>query len=258
MLNYVGTYWPIWLIALLWIVVTIGPALGLRWLVDRRGVLSSEDDNTLAVAAVTVVGALFAVLSAFVLVAQWDNFNAAKDEARVEAYRLLELREEAEDLAPPHEDLLTKAIDNYAQSAIKEFTEMRLGVATFTDSSHVKAVFDEIIALEKDPSANVSGLVLNRLAGIFQEVDDSRSRRLGISQNTFPDMLVLALIATGLATIVATAMFRSPDRLGRYTLSLLIAFMVGSTLFLITLMDNPYSGIIRVSPDIFLRILHLH
>src|SRR5262245_59477853 len=120
MQRYLLLQVPAPLLALLFLVVIVGAALGGMWLVRRHSELESlEEHKEVAGFLIAVVGALYSVLLAFVVVSVWESFEDADRVAQNEADLLVSLYRDADAFPDDTADLRTN-IRGYADSVVDD------------------------------------------------------------------------------------------------------------------------------------------
>src|SRR3954467_10127990 len=109
---------PTVLLAVVAFLVSIGLAVAGLLLVRRSVALSTlEGHNDVAGFIIAVIGVLYAVLLAFVVVISWQNFDDARQIANGEAELVSGLYRDASAF-PPHTPAIRRDLDTYARSVI--------------------------------------------------------------------------------------------------------------------------------------------
>src|SRR3954451_24008631 len=111
---------PTVLLAVVAFAVAIGLAVGGLLLVRRSVALSTlEGHNDVAGFIIAVIGVLYAVLLAFVVVISWQNFDEAHQIASGEAELVSGLYRDAAAFQP-HTASIRKTLDTYARSVVTQ------------------------------------------------------------------------------------------------------------------------------------------
>src|SRR3954451_24375505 len=111
---------PTVLLAVVAFAVAIGLAVGGLLLVRRSVALSTlEGHNDVAGFIIAVIGVLYAVLLAFVVVISWQNFDEAHQTASSEAQLVDGLYRDAPAFQPQTADMRQK-LDSYARSVVTQ------------------------------------------------------------------------------------------------------------------------------------------
>src|SRR3954447_6846409 len=106
------------MLAAVFLVVSVGAALAGLLLVRRSVALSTlERHNDVAGFIIAVIGVLYAVLLAFVVVISWQNFDEAHQTASSEAQLVDGLYRDASAFQPQTADMRQK-LDSYARSVV--------------------------------------------------------------------------------------------------------------------------------------------
>ena len=115
-LLYLMLHTPLWLIGVIVTVVVVSYAVGLMLLTRfHYGADRLKENNEVAGFKYAVVGVLYAVLLAFVVIAVWEDYSATEDSVRDEAKAAIDLYHLALSL-PDGGEKIQRAVKEYTNS----------------------------------------------------------------------------------------------------------------------------------------------
>ena len=247
---------PIWLTALLLVVVLPAAAVGLQALMRRRWpALREGDHNDVAGFIIAVVGVIYAVLLAFVVVVSWENFSGAEDVVGQEASALRNTYRDSTAFPPEVRERIHADVRDYARTAIdREWPAMADGQP---GDAGVAAVLDDF-------SANLAALpattpTQQQYVGVeadrFNDLVTARSRRLDFVDQGVPAVLWMALGVGAAVTIGFSLIFGISSTLLHSLMSASLAALIGVLLFVAIAIDHPFAGDVSVPPTPLERVL---
>jgi hypothetical protein len=228
--------------------------LGLR-LVRRRVPLPIlETQHEVAGFIIGVLGAIYAVLLAFVVVAVWDQFGEAKTIVEREANQLNDLSRMAQGFSAPPQQRMLEGLKGYAKSVIEdEWDAMSRGQA----SQKTQAAIDNLwqIYREVDPQTNRENALYAESLDRLNEMSDSRRLRVHASEDDIPTVIQVLLWGGGLIMIAFTYFFGVKSIKSQALMTAALAGEIAFILFLIVALDNPFHGYVRLPPEQFQQVL---
>lgn len=222
--------------------------LGLR-LVRRFVPLSVlETHHEVAGFIIGVLGAIYAVLLAFVVVIMWDQYGDARANVEQEANQLTDLSHLAQGFSDPVRQRLLSTMRAYAESAMNdEWPAMAHG----NDSPRTQAAMDDLwrAYFELDPQTNRENALYQESLSHLNKMSASRRLRLYASRDDLPSVIQVLLWGGGLITIGFTYFFGVKSIRSQGLMTAALAGVVAFILFLTIVLDNPFHGYVRVSPE---------
>lgn len=238
-------------IIFLWVAICLGVLL----LVRRRVPLERlREQHDVAAACFAVVGGLYGIVLAFVLVSSWERFEEARQRVEMEANALADLYRHAGQLPAPFGDRLRTLVVGYARSTIDEEWP---ALARGEQASRTQADFEEIWQAFLDaPQGDGKELVLYQNSlGKLDDFSDARRDRLLYARVGLPWVLWTFLIASGAVTISFSYFFGLPRISSQLLMTAMLAATIGSALVLIRELQTPFSGSVRITPFGFEQLL---
>jgi hypothetical protein len=239
------------------IVILIPTALMLLALVRvrrRYGWEKLSDNNEHGAVLFSIVGTIYAIFLAFLVVVAWDNLGEAEKSVEQEGATVLSLYRDAGGFAEPERSAVRKEIREYAQIVVdEEWDQMARGVPS--EAAH--EALDEVwtIFLRYEPRTSREVAVYQEALARLNELGKQRKLRVLSSEAAIPSVFWFLLIFGAVVTLGFTLfMGMSNLRVQMLMVGVLTAIIM-SALFLIVVLDRPFTGDVRAEPDAFLDAL---
>lgn len=207
-----------------------------------------------ATAIFSIIGVLYAVILAFVVIVAWENDRKARDDTQVEANAVARIYFTARALPEPQRaELMTLARDYSATVVGEEWPLMAAGRTSGQARRQVAAM--RVTTHELRPAtADQEILMGDTLDAINALVDARRERTSALTAPVSPTMW-LGLGAGSVLTVGFAFLLNQPP----YGLHLLMvaamAGLIAAALWLVHDLSQPYLGASVVGPDAFEQIL---
>ena len=211
---------------------------------------------------VAIVGVLYAVVIGFLVVTVWSSFASAQSDADLEAYSVADAFAFAGALPEPQRTQIRGLLVAYAHEVrTVEWTRLSNG----RDDPRARTLF--IAALRELAQAPVPrgqslGAAL-REQSLFDIVIDSlrqawghRRSRLSEANENLAPALYLALTLGALIVLGFVFLFGVENRGLQLTMTALVAGCIGLLFGVIVEFSQPYSGLVRVSPAAWDRVIN--
>jgi hypothetical protein len=203
----------------------------------------------------SMVGLLYAILLAFVVVVAWEQFNSAEESTHTEVTRLSNLFRDSEPLPATDQNRIQNALVVYVQNVIdREYDAMAEGESDGPTEAAYEAIwngFYNVPACLEGPAASFYDSAVGRL----NELGEARRLRVLSSQSTIPLPLWVLLVGGGLFTLAWLFPFYMADtRVQTLAVGSVGAF-TGFVLFLIFALQHPFAGDIAIDPAVYQGLL---
>jgi hypothetical protein len=221
-----------------------------RWL-PRSG---HRDDNDVTGIVVSLVGVMYAVLIAFVVVIVWGQFNDAQRSTEVEVTRISNLLRDAQPFPAEHRKAVRRSLVTYMRRVVDDEWDRLPDVpapdlATAAYGRVWKSYY--AFAPRTDNQRSWYDVSLGRL----NEFAESRRTRRLESQASVPLVLWVLLVVGAVITMASTWAFEMRSiRLHAVGVAL-FAGMTGFILFLILALEHPFEGDIKIKPTAFTQLI---
>lgn len=237
------------------VALTTGVAVGGVLLVRRRVSLSTlETHQDVAGYILAVVGVVYAVLLAFVVIAVWEEFEDAKSDASREAATVGLLYRDAL-ILDGGEGRAHVALREYARSvAGPEWEEM---ASEHREHRETDAALNRVWAAFRDmrPRGEAETVVYDKAVERLHDATELRRERILGSGTQIPGPLWAVLIAGAVISIGFTYFFGIKSRAAQVLMVSAFASIVGLVLFLVLVLDLPFTGDVGVGPTSMERVI---
>jgi hypothetical protein len=230
--------------------------VGLGLLLVRRIIPgeAKQPHPDVAAAVFSMVGVLYAVFLAFVVIVVWENHNGAAAQANVEANEVSRLYFTARALPEPQRTEVMDLAREYATTVTgEEWALMAEGKSSPKARSQVARMRVAVQGMQP-ATARDEILMSNSLDAINALVDARRARTGALTSPVSPIMWI-GLIVGSVITIAFTFIFDH----SRYSLHLLMvgamAALIAFTLWIVHDLSLPFAGLNAIGPDAFTQIL---
>jgi hypothetical protein len=223
---------------------------------------SRQPHNDVAGFIYAALGVIYAVLLALVVIAVWEEYDAASETVEQEANALAEIFWLAHRLPEPEGPHLQELARSYAEEVShNEWLLMEQGQAPLmTQTQGTPAgwtLIDEIRAnlQEFQPQTPADEQLYAEGLDQVQRLADARRMRLVAAEEGVPAVLWGVLIFGGVAAIGFTYLFGMENTWAHRLMVLTLATVIGLVLFTIGAMEHPFSGGARIGTGAFDLIL---
>jgi hypothetical protein len=223
---------------------------------------SRQPHNDVAGFIYAALGVIYAVLLALVVIAVWEEYNAASETVEQEANAVAEIFWLAHRLPEPEGTHIQELARSYAQDVIdEEWPLMEQGQAPLmTQTQGTPAgwtLIDEIRAnlQEFQPHTPADEQLYAEGLDQVQILADARRMRLVAAEEGIPGVLWAVLIFGGVAAIGFTYLFGLENTWAHRLMVVTLAAVIGLVLFTIGALEHPFSGGARIGTGAFDLIL---
>src|SRR5918994_640389 len=210
-----------------------------------------KEHNDVAGFIYAVMGVIYAVLLALVVIATWEEFGRARITVETEANALAEIFWLAHRLPEPEGRELQELARSYAEEVVdEEWPLMEQGEAPLmTQTQGTPAgwtLIDDIRASlqEVEPRTLAGQELYAEGLDQVQRLADARRMRLVMAAESLATVLWVVLIVAGIVAVGFAYLFGMQN-----------TWAIALVLFTIAAMDHPFSGAARVGPEAFELVL---
>lgn len=229
---------------------SVAGLLLVRRLVPAAALQAHHD---VAAAKFQVIGTLYAVLLAFVVVVVWQQFQAASANVDMEAAKLSDLYRDAEEYPETDRVRLRRQLRAYAEAVVAdEWGAMARGGESTRAWIEYDALWKVYRALHPRDVTEVATAIetLDRM----NELGEARNLRLLHSRASIHPVLWAGLIGVGVLTIGFGYFFGTRLRL-QVAMTAVFATAIGILVFIVVVLAHPFRGYGRISAEPFERAL---
>lgn len=213
-----------------------------------------ENHNDVAGFIYAVVGVVYAVLLAFVVIAVWQNYEAARDTTVREADELAEIFFLAHRFPEPERTRIQELARSYARVVVdEEWSLMAEGRA----SPRAWEALDELRATIQgyEPDTEAGQVLYGEQLASLNELGDARRDRLIDAEMGIPGILWAVLVLGGVITVGFTYLFGLRSNLAHTLMVAALTAILAMVLFTIGALEYPFSGSVQLPPSAFELVL---
>jgi Protein of unknown function (DUF4239) len=222
-----------------------------------------KEHNDVAGFVYAVLGVIYAVLLALVVIAVWEEYQAASATAEQEANALAEIFWLAHQLPEPEGRHVQELARSYAQEVVdKEWPLMEQGRTPLMEQSRATpsgwVLIDDIRANLQgfEPRTPADEQLYAEGLDQVQRLADSRRMRLVASEESIPAVLWVVLVVGGMVVVGFAYLFGSENTGAHALMVVSLAGVIALVLFTIAVLDHPFSGGARVGTGAFELVLN--
>jgi hypothetical protein len=223
---------------------------------------SRQRHNDVAGFIYAALGVIYAVLLALVVIAVWEEYDAANETVEQEANAVAEIAWLAHRLPEPEGSHIQELARSYAEEVIhQEWPLMEQGEApAMTQTQGTPSgwtLIDEIRANLQgfQPRTPADEQLYAEGLDQVQRLADARRMRLVAAEEGIPGVLWSVLIFGGVAAIGFTYLFGLANTWAHRLMVVTLAAVIGLVLFTIGAMEHPFSGGARIGTEAFDLVL---
>src|ERR671912_526573 len=219
---------------------------------------SRQRHNDVAGFIYAALGVIYAVLLALVVIAVWEEYDAASVTVEQEANAAPDIFWLADRLPEPRGTHVQELVRSYAQEVVhREWPLMEQGQAPLM--MHTQGTLAGWSLID-DIRANLQGFEPRTKAeeqlyaeGLDQvdSLADARRMRLVAAEEGVPGVLWAVLIFGGMAAVGFTYLFGLESTWAHRLMVVILAGVIGLVLFTIGAMEHPFSGGARIGTGAF-------
>jgi uncharacterized membrane protein YraQ (UPF0718 family) len=213
-----------------------------------------QQHNDVAGFIYAVLGVIYAVLIALVVIAVWEDFVAARVTVDREASELDDVFRLAHPLPEPEGRQLQQLARSYAQVVVdKEWALMAQG----RTSPQAWDLLDEMTLVFENVEVRTKAEQMLYGEGLdrINELTDARNARFVEADEGIPTVLWGVLIVGGILVVGFTYLFGMENTFVHKLMVAVLALIISFVLFTIGVLEYPFSGDVRVSPEPFELVL---
>ena len=248
---------PSWLLALLFVLVSVG----LSWLslllirrpLQRSAIAALIDNGTVGwfFSGVTI---LYGLLLGLLTVATWQNFTQASALASHEAAQLSVLYRDLGGYDPAQRLPLRAQLRRYTLHIVQHsWPHQRQGIIDDEESAEFLRLQNMLLNYGPDTAAH--GLIHQQALQAFNNLAEVRRLRAEAISGGVPAVIWWVVLIGALLTLVFAGLFVMPSFWFHGLLNSLLGGMLGLLVFLIVALDHPYWGEVSVSTKAYELVL---
>ena len=196
-----------------------------------------------------VVGVLYTLILAFVVVTVWQDYDEMVVAIESEAHQLQDIREAAEKIPAPYNELIEHATVDYASAVrLDEWAKMADGDVSEVAEEKLKVLLN----LREDLKQDKTGLeAVTDVKLYIKQLREIRHQRLMHLHTKVPNVLWVVLIAGCVVCIFFSFLIHVRNMRWQMILTTVLTSVLAMVLYLVFALSHPFSGSAMISPHPF-------
>lgn len=227
-------------------------AVGMVWVVQR--LVNQErikQSNDVTGAVYNMIGVLLALILGFLIVEAYSDYSTASSEAQSEATQLVLIYRLAELFDEPQRTELQASVIRYMNSIYEEeWPQMTTLVGGHPQTNLNRSkLWITVRGLKLNNEKEIAAY--DKIIDHLGEAAVLRGERLRIVHENIPRPLWYLFFGVATVSILFLGLFGNTNPLQHKVMAAMVALVLGSCIFMIDILDNPYQGPLKIEPDAF-------
>jgi Protein of unknown function (DUF4239) len=230
------------------VIVALAGLIFLRRFIQQKVIMQAHND----VVSFYMAGmnAIYGITLGLIAVGAWENFMEIDNNVSREASALAALYQDTQPMPKPMSDTLRKQIKEYVRYTIQDaWPVQRTGVLPHGGTKRLTAV--QMTLSSYEPTSKNQEINLAEAYKQFNNVIELRRVRLQNVTSGLPAAIWYVIFFGGIMNIVITWFFITDKFRVHVLMTILFSALLGSLVFLVAAMDNPFRGEFSVTPEAF-------
>jgi hypothetical protein len=245
---------PLWALILTVIVIPTSLAIGVQVLVRRSvGVEKLALNNEVAGFIFAIIGVVYAVLLAFVVIAVWEKFSEGQTSVAKESAAAAALFYYSEGTEPEAAKLRENLIHYLKLVIDSDWPAMATDTEDAKTTDALGSLYRAAMALNRTATRSIPDM-----SEVFTQIDNltlARRVRLHLSTGLVPEIIWITLFAGAGLTVCFALFFGSPNTFAHLAMTAILSIVLASGLVVIIALDHPFSGPVHISPEALEHVL---
>src|SRR5467141_728434 len=207
-----------------------------------------KENHEVAAIIFNAFGLFYGVLIAFVVFVTWNGYDEATKNLQMEASEALDIFHIAEAFPDPAGKIIRQGLRDYVAAVYNdEVPKMAEGdISLYTGGAHttLRVLFAQVDATSI-PNRELYSESLRCLNNLAQY----RRLRIFAGNDTVPPVIWLVLLVGGVFAVSYTFFFGMKNIKAQYLITTTLTVMISSILFLVYVLDHPFTGTSKVSME---------
>src|SRR5688500_6605353 len=237
--------------AILFVVVCTAVCLFVLTLVRRSVTIQQlETHHEVAGFLIGIVGVVYAVLLAFVVIVVWERYDDAARGVTQEANEVGDLWQMAGGFGPEVRTEVRASLVAYARAVIDtEFASMRREEPSREAEGAFARIWNAYHTAE--PRSEAEKALYGESLATLNLLSDARRTRLHEARDRMPGVIWAALVGGAVITIGFTFLFQLKSYALQLVMTVAVTALIALVLFLVMALNRPFGGVLPLGPDAF-------
>ena len=247
--------WNLWLLGGLLVIGLPLVAVALQAVVRRAApYIVKGEHNDVAGFLIAVVGVVYAVTLAFIVIVTWQGYTDARAVVHHEAGSLRGLYRDTQALPEPTRTQMSGLVLGYGREvATGDWAALDEGEGSRETFDLITQMFETMGRAA--PVTPTHEAFLSEGLARLNEVAQARAERISVAEDGLLSILWAAIFIGGGVTIGFALLFGVSDQRLHYLMVGAFATVLALQILVILVLSHPFSGDLAVSPEPFLRVV---
>jgi hypothetical protein len=207
-----------------------------------------------------VIGVVYAVLLAFVVIVVWEDFQEAEDIVDQEAASVTVLYSLLQKLDKSGDTNMKKSLVDYTETVVQQEWLMLKEGETLKDFSQMPGdkYYKELHILLENyiPRDDNETIWYEKAIDELKTLNEKRKLRYYSTKLSVPTFIWIVIIIGGFLSVIYAMLFSSQNLWAQLVMLSILSISITLVIYLIFALDHPYRGLIVVSPESFEMFLN--
>jgi hypothetical protein len=209
-----------------------------------------EPHNDIVGFVYAVIGVIYAVVLAMVVIGTWETLDTARANTYTESNALIDLYWYGKALHNPAGTQIEDQAKQYAQTVVDQEWPLLANQQSSQQAWNEASELREDVYAQQPTAAAAQARYQQALTDVTT-LSDARRERVDESSDGIPTPLWVTLILGGAVTVAFALGFGMKSIWAHAAVVFCLTLVVASLLILINQLNFPFSGAVRVEPDAF-------
>ncbi len=210
--------------------------------------------NDVAGFLIAVVGVVYAVTLAFIVIVTWEEFRDARDTVHHEAGALRSLYRDSQALPAPTRTAISDLVIRYGREvATDEWSGMDQGGSSRTALELIGEMFATLG--NAAPATAAQEVFLDDALLRLNEVAEDRAERISVAEEGTVSVLWAAIVIGGVPIVGFALLFGVSNERLHYLMVGVFSAVLALQILVILVLNHPFSGEVSVSPEPFEHVV---
>jgi hypothetical protein len=220
---------------------------------EKKLGLTAKNNEVIGV-FITLSSVFYGITLGLIAVGTFENFNAVEDKVNNESSSLSALYQDVSVLEKPEKEKLNEILKQYTTYVIKKSWPLQKKGIVPKGGTEIMNTF-QIQLARYNPISEKDKIIYAEVFDQYNVLLENRRLRLNAVNASLPTTIWLVLILGAIINIVLTWLLVINNRKLDIVVNILCGLLLGSLIFLIAAMDNPFRGEYCVTADSFQLLL---
>lgn len=214
-----------------------------------RTIARTRGANDLVGYILSCFGVFYGLLLGLIAVAAYQNYSQVEAAVQREAVALTALFYDVSSYPEPHRHNLRRILREYNRFVIKyAWPQQRKGIVPTGGVTRMNAFLEQLLAFQ--PETKAQEIIHAEAIHQFNVFLEHRTMRLQTVSTGIPSVMWYVVIVGAIINLIMVWLF-DMRLITELILGGFLAFFLGTMIFLIAAMDNPFRGQVSISPEPF-------